>query len=340
MSIAIEALIQRIGTEPPAPVYLIAPGKTGGSKTPSFEPVLAQEAVDRFIATYITPDIRDFAYSQHYGDDTPAAQVAETARTFPFLAERRLVVVYHADSYESDAAGRALHEYIAEPAEFTILVLIAPRIDQRMKLFKTCKSHGVIVECPQLGRAQLEARVRTQAEIYGKTFRSDAVRALLDRTPPSLGDLDSAVRLVCDYVGNKSPKITLEDVEAASTDAVEEAVWKLTDAIAASDTRGAVDALRHQLDLGRTEIELMGTINWLLKTAYAVARPGSAPVQPFVARKMEPLARKLGLGKLRAAFRLCMETEVQLRSTGVDRGLALELLVIKLALDPKRPSAA
>ncbi|MBI5095821.1 MAG: hypothetical protein HZB26_25735 [Candidatus Hydrogenedentes bacterium] len=63
-------------------------------------------------------------------------------------------------------------------------------------------------------------------------------------------------------------------------------------------------------------------------------------VEKIVAKKVAPLSRKLGVAKLRSAFRLCIQTELMLRSTGVDRALALELLVIRLAAPmPRRKSA-
>jgi hypothetical protein len=91
------------------------------------------------------------------------------------------------------------------------------------------------------------------------------------------------------------------------------------------------------IELGRNEFEVLGTLNWLLKTAYMAAVPQSGRVKPFLANKVRPLADKLGREKFRDAFALLMDTEILFRSTGVDRGLALELLVIKLAA-PRKPA--
>ena len=81
----------------------------------------------------------------------------------------------------------------------------------------------------------------------------------------------------------------------------------------------------------------MGIINWLLETAYrALPETGVEAKSRFVADKVMPLARKFGLKKTRAACALCTDTHFLIRSTGVDRVLALELLIIKLAYRPRR----
>ena len=114
---------------------------------------------------------------------------------------------------------------------------------------------------------------------------------------------------------------------------------KTSDAIAASDTNKALQTLRSILDLNTSAFEVPGTITWLIKTASFAATNNSARVKPFLANKVRPRVDKLGLEKIRDAFGLCMNAEVMLRSTGVDRALALELLVIKLAA-PRRSARA
>ena len=77
---------------------------------------------------------------------------------------------------------------------------------------------------------------------------------------------------------------------------------------------------------------MIGTINWLLKSAYAVGiAEGEPNISRFVAQKVGPLTQKLGVRKLRAAFALCTDTQFMMRTTGVDSELALELLVVKLS---------
>ena len=215
----------------------------------------------------------------------------------------------------------------------TVLILVASHVDRRTKFFKTCEKMGTVVECPNLSEREVAQWAREQINARNKTADAAAIEEIVHRAGLHLNDVVNALNNVIGYIGN-APAIREEDVVAACADVAEEEVWVLTDAIAGAEPSKALTALRRLVDLGRHEDELIGTINWLLKSAYAVAitEPGPPPISSFLAQKVRPLAKKLGIAKLRAAFMLCTDTQFMIRSTGVDAALALELLVVKLAM--------
>ncbi|GMW00488.1 MAG: hypothetical protein AMXMBFR84_16250 [Candidatus Hydrogenedentota bacterium] len=334
----VQELLKHIDTLDPAPLYFFCPAKTTKQGVSNYEPLLAQQAVTRLADRLIDPSLRDFAYSAFYADETETGEIVQTALTVPFLAERRVVVVHGAERYESESAGAAILEYIQAPCESTVMLLVASRVDRRLKLYKACEKAGAVVECPELTRPEAGAWAKSAIRERHKDIDSAALESLIDRTGTHMGEIKNAVELVCNYVGSET-RIRAEDVQAACADVTEEEVWTMTDAIASSNTTTAVAALRSILDTGASEFEVMGTINWLLKSAWASGF-GQGNVSPYVAKKTKPLADKLGRAKLIQAFSLLMEAEIMLRSTGVNRALALEMLVIKLAAPRKMPGRA
>ncbi len=324
-----------------APVYLFCPGKLPRAKSATFEPVIAEHAIEALVEATVDPTNRDFAYAAFYADETPVGGIVMDAQTLPFLAERRVVFVRNAERYNSEAAAGALLAYLESPNESTILVLLAHKIDKRTKFYKACKKAGEIVECPALDERAVVEWVREAVRTHGKSMDGGAVRAMVDRTGNHLSDVQNALTLIVNYVGDERDSISIEDVEAACTDVAEEEVWALTDAIAESRSGDALVALRRLPDLGKHPDELIGTINWLLKSAYAVAiAEGQPNISRFVAQKVGPLTKKLGVVKLRAAFALCTDTQFMMRTTGVDSELALELLVVKLSAPIARRRSA
>jgi DNA polymerase-3 subunit delta len=283
--------------------------------------------------------MRDLCFNSYYADEADTSEICSVAQTFPFLAERRVVLVNGAEHYDDvESAARPLLAYLERPCDLTLLILVAAQVDRRMKFFRSCEKNAVIVECPELRRHEAVRWAVNEARQRGKTVDSAAAERLVERAGTRLGDVANAVTLVCNYVGD-APAVHVADIEAACADVAEEEIWALTDAIAVSDTNKAVHVLRRLIELGRNESEVefkvLGTLNWLLKTAYMAAIPQSGRVKPFLANKVRPLADKLGREKFRDAFALLMDTDILFRSTGVDRGLALELLVIKLAAPRK-----
>lgn len=324
----------------PAPLYLFVPQKSPRAKAATFEILLAERCLNRITEALVDPAMKDMCYSAFHGDETDPAEVFSHAETLPFLTDRRVVLVRSADRYMTETGAGPLSAYYANPSPTTVLMLVAGKVDKRSKLYKSCEQNATVVECGQLDERALRLWINREADERGKKFDPDAIREIIDRTGGKLGDVNNAVTLVCGFIGDRA-KVTQQDVIAACTDVAEEEVWALTDAISESNTAEAMRVLRALYDLGKSEFEILGTVNWLLKTAYATAtaKPGDPFLRSFPARKCKPLADKLGLVKIKAAFHLLVEADFMLRSTGVDRSLALELLVIKLAAPRRRPAA-
>lgn len=337
----VQQFLREANGAPVAHAYLFCPFKAPGAKYASFEPVLADRAVDRIVRTHVDPSLKDLCFTTYYADEADPAEIAMEARTLPFLAERRVILVRGAEAFESESACKPLLAYLESPNDSTILLFVASRVDKRTKFYKACEATGRIIECPELREQEVSLWVQAEAQARGKTLEPGAVRELVARTGTRLSDVNNAIDLVCAYAGGAG-MVTQNDVAAACADVAEEEIWALTDAIAASDPGRALTALRAILELGKSEFEIMGSINWLLKSAYVVAgdAPAKAQVKEYTARRVRPLAAKLGTEKLRDAFALCMDTELLLRTTGVDRALALEMLVVKLAAprNHKRPA--
>ena len=334
----VQEFIQHIGENSPSLIYLFCPSKAPRAREATFEPYLAERAVELFCDTYVQPETKDLAYAALYADETKPADVVMEAQTMPFLTERRVMLVRQAEKYNTEAADGPLISYLESPNETTVLLLIASRIDKRTKFFKACKKSGEIVECPEMNEREISDWIRGEIKTRDKKIEPAAIQEIIGRTGTHLSDVNNALTIVTTYVG-EGEVIREEDVVAACADVAEEEIWALTDAIAASNAGKALVSLRRLIELGKHPDELMGIINWLLNSAYAVAIAGAGQpkISPFVARKVTPLAEKLGINKLRAAFALCTDTHFMLRTTGVDSNLAMELLVVKLAV-PRRKS--
>ena len=327
--------IDSIGKGAPPRVVLFCPGKAPFGRE-EWEPVLVDAALKRLFEAYVDPSLQDMAYSVFYADETSPAEIAEEARTFPFLAERRLIIVRNTERYNMMSGDKnsplaPLVSYIEDPADTTVLALVAPQIDRRKRFYKACEKGAVVVECPQLDDGALRQWVQREVAARKVRIDGDAVRELLDRAGSRLSDVQNALSLVINYAGGQGA-ITEADVRAACADVAEETVWALTDAIADSDAKRALSLLHQLIALNRAPEEILGTVNWLVENAYRAMPETQAPApKPFVANKVVKLGQALGLAKLKQAMALCTRTNFSMRETGADRNLILEMLVIKLS---------
>jgi len=329
-----QELLKQFDPSAALPVYLICPGKANPrARENSFEPLIADQVIQKIVDALVEPSLRDLAYNAYYADDTDPGEVVSVANTLPFLSERRVIVVRGVESYESETAMARLLPYLADPCESTVLVLVANQVDQRRKLFKTCEKGGFVVPCPQLSEPDVRQWITNAAKGMGKDIEPDAVVEVIARSGFHLSDVANAVRIVTEFVGPEVERIKQEHVVTACADVAEDQIWSLTDAIADSDVKKALVVLRELMAMGKSEFEVLGSINWLLKTAYdvAVTPPNHPRMKGYAQRKCVPLAKKFGAAKIGDAFALITETDFMLRSTGTEKLLMIELLVVKLA---------
>lgn len=328
-------LMPKIGKEPLPSVLLFCPGTAPFNKEP-WEPVLAERALEAITAHYVDPSVRDLAYTVYHADEVEPGQIVQEAETLPFLADRRVIVVRGAERFfalssEKGSPLEPLLRYLAAPADTALLLLVASKVDKRVKFYNACKNAGEIVECPQLEDRELAAWIQVQAEAMGKQIGRDATMELIDRAGGRLSDVANALSIVSSFVG-AARQIREEDVITACADVAEDTVWSLTDAIARSDMGEALKTLHHLFDLGKVPDEILGTINWLIENAYMAAPDTPYKVKSgYVEKKVMPLVEKWGTAKLRAALALGTDTHFMTRTTGADPKLLVELLVAKLA---------
>ena len=75
----------------------------------------------------------------------------------PFMSERRLVIVRHAE--KMSAAGQTvLAEYAEDPSPSTVLVLVASKADKRTRLYKAVEKTGQVSEYAAPKRARVSRR--------------------------------------------------------------------------------------------------------------------------------------------------------------------------------------
>lgn len=318
-----------------APVVLFCPGKAPFNKE-EFEPYLVERAVMAVIDAIVDPSLRDLSLTTFYADEVSPATVVEEARTMPFLAARRVIVLRNAQVYAAMSGDKRAPlfpflDYLEHPADFTVLLIIAPEVEKRRRFFKVCQEHVQIIETPQLDDRALGLEIVNAVRQQGHDITTGAVSEIIECAGSRLSDIFNAVNIVCNFVKSDA-RITEDDVHAACADVAETSTWSLTDAIASSNTAKALEALHDLLACNKSPEDLIGLVNWLLESAYrSCPETRLSLASTFVARKVEPLARKFGPQRLAAAMAMVTRTHFALRSTGADKQLLLEMMVIKLA---------
>lgn len=164
-----------------APVYLLM----------GTEPYYPDLVCDEIIKYALTDSERDFNQTVFYGLDTDAGTVASECRSYPMMAERRLVVLKEAQSMKT---LEDLATYASDPMESTVLVILmrGASADKRRALYKNVQKKGVVLVSDALRDYEMPQWITSFYKSRG-----------LDIEP-------AAAALLAEYAGTDMSRIMLE----------------------------------------------------------------------------------------------------------------------------------
>lgn len=155
------------------------------------EPYYPDLVCDEIIKYALTDSERDFNQTVFYGLDTDAGTVASECRSYPMMAERRLVVLKEAQSMKT---LEDLATYASDPMESTVLVILmhGASADKRRALYKNVQKKGVVLVSDALRDYEMPQWITSFYKSRG-----------LDIEP-------AAAALLAEYAGTDMSRILLE----------------------------------------------------------------------------------------------------------------------------------
>ncbi|PYT81702.1 MAG: DNA polymerase III subunit delta [Acidobacteria bacterium] len=314
------------------------------------EPYLRDSCRTLLIERYVPEAARLWAVSRYSADRGEMQAALEQAQTMAMLSPLQVVFLEEAEAMESlgeknrDEAVKLLTAYLENPAPFTVLVIEATQLDQRMKWGKLLIEKALVVECG-LGenlnerQAAAVALARAMAKEQGVEFQRGAAEDLAEFVAADLMRLKTEIDKLATYAAGRK-QIRREDVGALVVSAQTTTVWELADMLASRQGKKALEFLDRLLREGEEPLQMLGAITWMYRKLIEASevrgvtngwqaaralgmRPEQAELALQSARKI-PKARLLGgLGALQRA-------DDRLKSGREDARAVMEFLVTEL----------
>ena len=180
------------------------------------------DRISDYIAEHaLAPEERDFNQTIMFGSDVTAAQVADTARRYPMMAERQVVIVKEAQNIKQTDQ---LEKYFKKPMAQTVLVMCHKNgtIDGRKREYiKSIREAGVLFESKKLRDRDLPVFIEKylhdrQVSIDPKSTQliADCIGADLNRLT---GELDKVIISLSQEDRRVTPQV-VEDQIGVSKD--------------------------------------------------------------------------------------------------------------------------
>jgi DNA polymerase III subunit delta len=307
------------------PAYLLA-----GS-----EPLLREDARRAIEAAVLGNAPRDFDFDRLEGETCTPAALEDALRVLPVLAPRRLVILREPEARRrgGDALGARLGELVAElrdPPD-TVLVAIAEKLDGRARWPRAFAGAAARIDCeaPRTAR-ELAAFVKREAKRQGIAFAGGAAEALAERVGPQLLLLRQEIAKAALFAGPGKP-VGVAHVSEIASDAAEEPIWSLTDAIGEGRIPDALAHLSQMQAAGAPAMVLLGSLASHFRKLARIRAGGSIQGSPFAQKKLETQARRYALPRLRACLHAIHDADERLKGRGaLPAEVTLERLVMTL----------
>lgn len=224
MKIRVDQLAQQLD-KGLSPVYLIS----------GDEPLQVMESAD-----LVRAKARELGYTERTVMDVDkdfdwSTLIAES-NSLSLFAEQRILELRIPTGKPGKPGGAALAEYAARPAEDSVLIITAGKLDKaatNTKWYKSLDAVGVTLQCWPVDSAALPRWIENRCIAKGLHPEKEAVRMLVDRVEGNLLAAAQEVeklRLLVD-----TEKLTAEQVTEAVTDCSRFNIFDLTDAALLGD---------------------------------------------------------------------------------------------------------
>ena len=239
-------------------------------------------------------DTRPFNLERIDGEEVRLSEILVLARSLPFMAKRRVVVVREPGFFAAGARKKglitaeeeqALLDFCAAPNPDSLLIFRYTTEDAPAAFLKKLIAACDATQCQQPKGRDVAPWLRAEAKKIGKSFTPQAL-AMLEELAPQDGTLLLASELekLRLYLADRDDAlITEEDVAAIVTPSPTHTIFNLTDAVVEGRTAAALEV--GTADIWKYCIE---ELPWLTE------HPGTIyPQVPQVLRQLEDTVRRL-----------------------------------------------
>lgn len=301
--------------------------------------------VDRVVAAIrkvaLEGNVAELNHDQVTAGEVRAGDLLQLARTVPMMGDLRLVELRDADALNAQDMEKLL-PYVDAPADTTVLLCIATKIDARLKLFRALDRQGYLFRFDPVRGAPLLRFLDAEARRLGARLGPGVAELLTEMVGTDFQALSSAVEKLCLYVG-EGGQVTQEHVDDVVAPTRQAVIFELTDAVGEGSVERALRSLASLRLAGEPEQRVLFMIARqvrLIWRALEAKRRGVSwgalgeviGVPPFIAQKIAAQARRFDLPSIEMAHREIHRADRDLKSVRLPRHLVLERLILGLCM--------
>ena len=271
------------------------------------------------------------------GKNIDVNEVIDTAETFPFFAERRLIVMEDTGLFKS--GGEELAEYMSEIPDSTIFLFVEQNVDKRSKMYKAVKANGYICEISRQTEKDLSLWAARIFAKDGKKITNADMSYLIANVGTDMEVLSREIEKLISYDLNKEI-ISKEDIDAVCVKQLNVRIFDMVDAISVKNQKKTLDCYYELIAEKEPPMRILFMVarqfHLILQAKDLSARGMSKDqiaqtmgVQGFIATKSIRQSRNFSVAELKSALTESVQTEEMIKKGLMDENIGVEMLLIK-----------
>lgn len=276
-------------------------------------------------------------------------EVITDAETFPFFEERKLIFATNPvflkakpDSFDVEHDLSVLEAYLEQPAEYTVLVIIAPyeKVDERKKISKQLKKKAAVVLCQTPKEREAGGWLDEMSSKYNVHIDRDARELLETELSSNLHLLENEIEKLATFTGDHG-RITKETAESLLSHNPESSSLRLVDAVIDRDLHKAISIYKDLEKMKEEPIALIALLAFQFRMILQVKllkRKGKSQydmqkqlrAHPYVIKIALSRERRFSLENLKKIMDQLANTDAQMKRGTMEKGLAFEFLLYDL----------
>ncbi len=314
------------------------------------EPYLRDSCRAHLIERFVPEAARVWAVSRYSAGRGETQAALEQAQTMAMLSPLQLVFLEDAEAVEKlgekgrEETAAHLAAYLEDPAPFTVLVVEATGLDQRMKLGKLLAEKTLVVDCglgeqPDERLAAAVLMARAIAKEQGVEFEKGAAEDLSEFVAADLMRLKTEIDKLATHAAERK-LIRRADVSALVVSEKTTTVWELADLLASRQEKKALEFLDRLLRAGEEPLQMLGAITWMYRKLIEASEVKGAVngwqaaralgMRPEQAELALQTARKISKPRLLGALGILRSADDPLKGGSEDARTVMEFLVMEL----------
>ena len=292
--------------------------------------------------------VEDFAETFNYHrftqENISLQAVHDSLEAIPMMSPTSMIQIDDVNFFQLGEDGNDYAKFFGDIPDYCTVVLVYDsvefKIDKRRKALAEAFEQALIVEFSQPSERELVAWIGRHFKKYEKQITVRDAQYLIHRTGGDMTTLLSEIQKLGAYV--QGPVVSQADIDLLVEPVLEAATFTLTDAIASERYEAALQCLHTLLQMQEEPLMILGSVGSQMRrilTAKRLLTNGKGQqelmklcgINGYPAQKAMEYARRLPEAFCARAVELCLEADLQMKTSFDEPERILEFLILKLA---------